>query len=189
MVAAKAIKPVSLEEFIEFALRPENSNREFELIYGEIIEALYTTTYRSQIALLVGRAVQSYCNDHHLNCHISGAMGAYNVQGHVLLPKFAYKRTRMSDHYPDPEPPLWVADIISLNDKADDIRAKRDIYMKAGILRWEIYVPIQQVDVYAPDQPARTLGINDTLDGGDVLPGFELPVKDLFSATSQSNAE
>jgi Uma2 family endonuclease len=75
---------------------------------------------------------------------------------------------------------VWVADIIAPNDKADHIRAKRDIYVNAGILRWEIYSQLRKVDVYAPGQPLRTVGIDGVLDGGDVLPGFQLPVKYLF---------
>ena len=180
MVAAKTPKPMTLDEFIKFALLPENSVREFEFINGEIVEAFPTTTYRSQIALLIARPVYSYCNKRHVPCYTSGATGPYHVQGNVLLPKFAYKRTPMSDDYPDSVPPLWVADVISPFDKADDIRAKRDIYIEAGILRWETYEPLQKVDVYAPGQPMRTVGIDGVLDGGDVLPGFTLPVKDLF---------
>jgi Uma2 family endonuclease len=104
MVAAKNTQPVSLDEFIEFAFRPENSEREFELIYGEIVEALFTTTYRSQIMHFISIPVQSYCIEHNFPCHISGATGPYHVQGNVLLPKFAYKPTMMSSEYPDPVP-------------------------------------------------------------------------------------
>jgi hypothetical protein len=35
--------------------------------------------------------------------------------------------------------------------------------------------------VYAPGQPKRTININDILDGGDVLPGFSMPLKEIFS--------
>ena len=34
--------------------------------------------------------------------------------------------------------------------------------------------------VHRPGQPVRMLGENDTLDGEDVLPGWTLPVRDLF---------
>jgi hypothetical protein len=30
-------------------------------------------------------------------------------------------------------------------------------------------------------QPSATLGVVDTLDGGDVLPGFAYPVSDIFA--------
>ena len=36
--------------------------------------------------------------------------------------------------------------------------------------------------VFSPDEPERILGVGETLDGGDVLTGFSLPVKALFRA-------
>lgn len=42
------------------------------------------------------------------------------------------------------------------------------------------YIGGKIVVVFAPGSPARTLGINDTLDGGAVLPGFTLAVKAIF---------
>lgn len=41
---------------------------------------------------------------------------------------------------------------------------------------------VSLVDVYAPGEPMRTVGMNGTLAGGAVLPGFTLPVRDLFPA-------
>jgi hypothetical protein len=38
------------------------------------------------------------------------------------------------------------------------------------------------VEVYTPGAPARLLGLEDTLDGGAVLPGFTLPVRAIFAA-------
>jgi len=38
----------------------------------------------------------------------------------------------------------------------------------------------QAIDVYAPAQPMKSFGIDDTLDGGDVLLGFTLALKELF---------
>jgi hypothetical protein len=35
--------------------------------------------------------------------------------------------------------------------------------------------------VYAAGQPMRTLGIDDTADVGDLIPGFTLPLKAIFS--------
>ncbi len=30
------------------------------------------------------------------------------------------------------------------------------------------------IEVYVPGQPVKLVGVDDTLDGGDVLPGFTL---------------
>jgi Uma2 family endonuclease len=38
----------------------------------------------------------------------------------------------------------------------------------------------EEVEAYVPGKPAQKLGINGILDGGDVLPGFKLAVKDVF---------
>jgi Uma2 family endonuclease len=72
--------------------------------------------------------------------------------------------------------------VISPTDKPDDIRAKRLIYIEieAGILYWEVYPKSQSIDVYAPGKPLLTIGIDGVLDGGDVLPGLQIPVKELF---------
>jgi Uma2 family endonuclease len=93
----------------------------------------------------------------------------------------AYKQTPMSAEYPDPVAPLWAVEVISPTDKAVDIRKKRLIYAAAGILLWEVYPQLQRVDVYAPGQALVSYGIDDVLDGGSVLPGFRLPVKDIFA--------
>jgi hypothetical protein len=45
-----------------------------------------------------------------------------------------------------------------------------------------MYPQLEKIDVYTPDKPVRTVGIDGTLDGGDVLPGFTLAAKDIFSS-------
>ena len=180
MVAAKTPEPMTLDEFIKFALRPENSEREFEFINGEIIEKMPGRSTNSYIAVLIDRKVYPFCEANNLPAYVSIGDGTYRVGEAVVAPDFAYKRTPMIGEYPDPEPPVWVVEIISPTDKPDDIRAKRLVYIAAGILYWELYPKSQSVDVYAPGQPMLTVGIDDVLDGGDVLPGFKLPVKDLF---------
>ncbi|MEO8611673.1 MAG: Uma2 family endonuclease [Chloroflexota bacterium] len=182
MVAAKVIQPVTVDEFIAFALRPENADQNFELINGEIVPMSPSRTSTSEYSQIFTFAVRLFCRDHNLPCHTSGEAGAYLILGHVIVPDFAYKSTRMNDAYPDPEPPLLAVEVISPTDKAEDIRDKRNIYIEAGILLWEMYPRRREVDVYAPGQAMCTVTIDGVLYGGDVLPGFELSLKDLFAA-------
>lgn len=172
----------TIEDFQAFVARPENSDRLFELINGEIVEKMPGRTSNSFLAMKLDRKVYPYCLEHNIPCYTSGGDGAYAIQGQVTTPDFAFKTTPMSDEYPDPEPPLWVVEIISPTDKAVNIRTKREIYIEAGILYWEMYPDLRRGDVYAPGQPVRTVGMDGILDGGAVLPGFELPVKDIFPA-------
>ncbi len=171
----------TIEGFREYVARPENGDRLLELINGEIFEKMPGRTSNSELSYNLAFEVKSFCKAHNLPCHISGGDGAYAVQGHVVAPDFAFKTTPMSDDYPDPEPPLWAVEIISPTDKAFEIRAKRDIYIEAGILYWEIYPNLGRIDVYAPGQPMRPVSMDGVLDGGAVLPDFKVAVKNLFA--------
>lgn len=171
---------VSLEEFRRWALLDENADRDYELINGQIIEITPKATSYVGLPSLIVFPVYMFCREHGLLCYTSGAKGAYDILGNVIAPDFAFKPTPMSDEYPDPEPPLWAVEIISPTDKATDVRAKRGIYLRAGILYWEIYPQSRNVDVYAPGQSVKTVRADGTLDGGDVLPGFTLPLSALF---------
>lgn len=170
----------TFEDFKAFIQLPENEGHLFEFINGEIIEVSPGRTRNSEYNTIIVQAVRNYCRDNKIRCHTSVGDGAYNINGHTIAPDFAYKPTRMSDEYPDPVPPLWAIEVISPTDKADEIRNKRHIYIEAGILLGELYPSTQSIDVYEPGKPVRTLSLDDVLDGGDVLPGFKLVVRDIF---------
>ncbi len=172
---------ITLGEFVQYALLPENAERRLEFIDGEIVEMTPGRTWNSGVGHILTHKVFVFCEAHDLPCYISGGDGDYDVQGNVIRPDFAYKRTPLSKDYPDPEPPLWVVEVISPTDRAPDIRNKRQVYIRAGILLWEIYPQSQSIDVYAPGQPVKAIGIDGTLDGDDVLPGFTLAARDLFT--------
>lgn len=77
--------------------------------------------------------------------------------------------------------PDLVVEVVSPSDRMTDVLAKVDDYLAAGVrLVWVVVPRRRQVLVYAPGQPARTLGNGDSLDGGDVLPEFRLPVAEVF---------
>jgi Uma2 family endonuclease len=48
-------------------------------------------------------------------------------------------------------------------------------------LVWVINPQQQTVTVYRPDHTAKIVGVTETLDGADVVPGFQLPVAEIFS--------
>lgn len=171
---------ITIEEFVQFALQPENAGREFELINGEIVEKMPGTTRNSSIAAWIVFFVRLFCREREIPCYITGEHGTYNILGHAFAPDFAYKQTPMSEDYPDPVAPLWVVEVISPNDKPLDVRAKRMIYLAAGILYWELYPEDQSVDVYAPGQPMHTYRAGDVVGVGDLIPGFTLTVSELF---------
>lgn len=92
--------------------------------------------------------------------------------------------TAVLDWYSKPfvfVPDLCV-EIISANDNYADVEAKVDRYLADGVrLVWVVDPYNRTVAVYAPgsDQITRLSG-DSTLSGSDLLPGFALPLKDIF---------
>jgi Uma2 family endonuclease len=77
-------------------------------------------------------------------------------------------------------PPNLVVEVVSpLNDPAV-LRQKLWNYLIAGITVWAVDPDKKQVEVYIPGQPVKVIGSDGVLEGGDVLPGFVMAVKDLF---------
>ncbi len=171
---------VTLDNFVQFVFRDENVDRMFELINGEIVEVSPGRTKNSGVAASISFEIKLFCREKGLPSHVTGEAGTYNVLGNVIAPDVAYKTTPLSSVYPDPVPPEFAVEVISPTDRKPDIARKRQIYLDADILYWEVDVDDERIDVYPPGQPMRSFGMDDTLDGGAVLPGFTLPMKDVL---------
>jgi Uma2 family endonuclease len=77
-------------------------------------------------------------------------------------------------------PDLFV-EVVSPNDLAEEVETKVGEYLHAGArLVWVVFPRHKRVYVYEPPQQVRRLDRADTLDGGPVLPGFRLPLSELF---------
>ncbi|HMN14857.1 MAG TPA: Uma2 family endonuclease [Bellilinea sp.] len=64
-----------------------------------------------------------------------------------------------------------------------DARRKVIDYLRAGTrLVWVVYPETQTVDVYRSGQDVWGVEAQGVLQGEEVLPGFELPLRELFAA-------
>lgn len=81
--------------------------------------------------------------------------------------------------------PDLAAEVASPSQYHPEMNAKAQLYLERGVrLVWVIWPDAQEVDMWrptAPTAPVTTLGVNDALDGLDVVPGFTMPVADLFN--------
>lgn len=78
-------------------------------------------------------------------------------------------------------PPDLAIEVLSPSNTPVQIADKVALYLEAGTrLVWVVDPPQRTVTVHAPGLTPRTLRVGDTLDGGDVLPGFALPLAELF---------
>ncbi len=84
-------------------------------------------------------------------------------------------------------PPDLAVEIVSESDRPGMLTRKIADYFKAGTkLLWLIDPVRKTIDVMTSPKKRKTLGAGDTLDGGDLLPGFTLPLSELFG-TPQLN--
>jgi Uma2 family endonuclease len=70
---------------------------------------------------------------------------------------------------------------VELANRAAEIREKVLEYLAAGTrLVWVVDPATRSVATYRSFEDIRLLTEEDTLEGGDVLPGFTLPLSELF---------
>jgi Uma2 family endonuclease len=79
--------------------------------------------------------------------------------------------------------PTFVVEVASPSQHRPELAAKAERWLRAGVqLVWVVWPAERQVDAWdarGPTDP-RTLGVDDELDGGEVLPGLRLPVARLW---------
>lgn len=77
--------------------------------------------------------------------------------------------------------PDIAVEVVSPSDRMADVNAKVAEYLAAGTsLVWVVEPGRKTVTAYNADRSARLLIEGDELDGGDVLPGFKLPLSEIF---------
>jgi Uma2 family endonuclease len=78
--------------------------------------------------------------------------------------------------------PGVVAEIASTNDRRRGMAERVQEYLAWGVAAvWVIDPHQEQVHVFRRDHPQKTLGAGDALVGYPALPGFSMPVLDLFA--------
>ena len=78
--------------------------------------------------------------------------------------------------------PDLVLETRSPSDSAQEVADKVRQWLEAGVrIVWELNLKARVLTVHRPDAEPRPLGPDDTLTGEEVLPGFTLPLRRLFS--------
>jgi Uma2 family endonuclease len=77
--------------------------------------------------------------------------------------------------------PELAVEIVSLTNTAEEVAEKVEEYYKAGVrLVWVVYPGQSKVYAYTSTTEVRVLAAGDVLEGGDVMPGFRLPLPEIF---------
>lgn len=102
---------------------------------------------------------------------------AYPTVGVVSVGRF----TQLPSGDVMPFPPDHVIEVISPDNPADVVQTKVRQYLKAGVHQiWVAHVKARSVAVYSPDI-VFTVPFDGTLFGEDVLHGFKLTMRELYT--------
>lgn len=172
--------------FDEWVRLPENSERRFERIAGEVVEVV-SNDEASEIAISIAAEIRLYLKQHALG-RVTGADGGYIVAGHHYIPDVAFisyeKQSGPSGEAYNPNPPDLAVEVVSPSDRPERLMIKVGNYLAAGVVVWVVYPTEHEVQIYKPGQPVELIDSSGTLSGGDVLPGFELVLQEIFPRSS-----
>jgi Uma2 family endonuclease len=121
---------------------------------------------------------------------VTGPDGGYTIfpwaAGDVRMPDVAYISRKRLPRVPRrgwvAVVPEFVAEVVSPNDRITDAEDKAQDYIRAGVsLVWVVVPSTESVHVWRADGSRAVLRVGQRLTGEQVLPGFELPVADLFA--------
>ena len=77
--------------------------------------------------------------------------------------------------------PDIVVEVKSPSDSRREVNDKARMWRSYGVpLVWAAYPETRTIDVHRADGSITTLRENDVLDGGEILPGFSVPVREIF---------
>jgi Uma2 family endonuclease len=174
----------------QFAALPDEPCRR-DLIEGEVWTMPAAGSEHGNIASRIDRLIGAFVDLHGLGETFGAETGFQLARDPdtVLAPAMAFVR---ADRIPASGIPVdyWeiapdlVVEIVSSSDRPAKVATKVATYLRAGVLVvWVLYPRPREVVIHGPSAEPRTLGQDDILDGGAVLPGFTCPVRNLWPHT------
>lgn len=164
---------------------------EYELVEGRLVRMPPSGVEASHLAMRLGARLTTFAEDHALGI-VTGTDGGFDLGGGTTLaPDVAFVRAnrvlpRSSPEYDKAWPlaPDLVIEVASPNQYRPGMSSKARQYLTAGVrLVWIVWPKRREVDVWksGDTKSSTTLSIDDTLDGGDIVPGFTYALARLFA--------
>ncbi|CAA9383270.1 MAG: hypothetical protein AVDCRST_MAG64-804 [uncultured Phycisphaerae bacterium] len=170
-------------------LRLVEGDRLCELIDGTLVKKP-AGLIASAVAMNLAAGLGYFVKRNNLGV-VSGADSTLRMAatGRIRLPDLCFfARARLPNGVLPPVPvptlaPDLAVEVLSEGNTTAEFDQKLREYFQSGTrLAWVIDPVPRTVAVYhAPGEPVRVLNENDVLDGEQVVPGFTMPVGDLFS--------
>jgi Uma2 family endonuclease len=184
---ATAQRRMTAEEFCDFVHRPENANKWFELVRGEVIELPPPLKRHGVVAGNFARLIGNFLVQRRKGYLTSNDSGVIlerhpdTVRGpDVAVYEDAQSWDELHPKYGE-VPPVLAVEVLSPDDKANKVNRKLGDYLKAGVgLVWLADPEERTVTVYRKGCEPRLFEATDEVTGEDVLPGLAVKVADCF---------
>ncbi|MGB7157755.1 MAG: Uma2 family endonuclease [Tepidisphaeraceae bacterium] len=166
----------------------EAGDRLVELVDGTLVEKGMGYD-ESEIAIRLAHFIMTWVLPRKLGS-VAGADATLRMKrGNVRLPDISFIVAARIAALPKPHPaipslsPDLAVEVLSESNTKPEIARKLKEYFESGTrLAWIIDPPRKTLAVFtgATENPDRVLSEHETVDGGDVLPGFALRIAELF---------
>src|SRR5262245_4394175 len=179
---------MTAEEFWEWANRPENEDRRFELDSGKVVEMPSPGELHGVVCFLIARILGNFLFERgggYLCTNDSGLIVARKpdtVRGPdimLFLESRAYEQ--LSRKHADRIPDL-IVEVLSPTDNQGRVNRRINQYQSRGVpLVWLGDPESRILSVFRPGMAHQTLDETDELSGDLAPPGFRCRVADLFT--------
>jgi Uma2 family endonuclease len=168
-------EPMTAEEFLAFA--EQHPDKRFDVIDGEIVE-MSPKPLHGRIQTIFAAALETYTKDNPVGTVYTEVLHVLN--GGKFIPDVCINHASEADYFTTP--PLVAIEIRSDTQSKESQRRKARRYIKHGTAMVILALPKKSVEVYLRGKAKPlVLSIDDTIDGGEVLPGFKLAVREIFA--------
>src|SRR5262245_36870620 len=174
----------TVQDVLEIEAR---ENRLCELVDGVLVEKPMGFT-ESRIAIRLAAALEAFADSHDLGV-VAGEGGMFRMpENLVRIPDVVFASWRQfpnrelpQEGAPEIVPDLAV-EVLSKSNTPREMERKLREYFGIGVkLVWFVDPKARSVTVYSSPTRCKVLSAADTLNGGKVLPGFELPIQKIFA--------
>jgi Uma2 family endonuclease len=162
-----------------------------ELVDGTLVEK-FGSFWGGVIVGALIRSVDQFVEEHELGVCLMGNLPFRLRPDLIRIPSFTFTPWERfpDEELPDEEiasfVPALVVEIPNATNTAAELTRKIQEYFAAGCkLAWVINPPTKTAKVYTSAKKFKELDAKGTLAGGKVLPGFALPLADLFATTKR----
>jgi Uma2 family endonuclease len=159
-----------------------------ELVDGVLVEKVLATK-EGMLAMVIGYFLLTYLSTNKKGLVLGADSPTRLRLGLIRIPDVCFISWERvpGDELPDEAitsviPDLAV-EVLSPGNTKKEMERKLKDYFQAGVrLVWLVQPKTQTAEVYTSPTKKRKIGKDQALDGGDVLPGFSLPLPQLFDS-------